>query len=224
MSRPCRPCRPTRPGTAAALVAAVAFSLAACTSATGGDSPPGAPTAGTVRLAAVGDSITQADGDVAAGVLGRASWLSTAATDGVVFAGGWARPGATTADVLAAVGPVDADVLVVLAGTNDPGRGITPTGTADNLRGIVERVGVDDVVLSSVPPRDADPAVAVATNEALAGLAADEGWVFVDAAAGVRTGDRFAPGMTTDGLHPTEAGAAAIGTALRRAVLDAAGA
>jgi lysophospholipase L1-like esterase len=177
-----------------------------------------------VRLAAVGDSITQADGDVSAGVLGPASWLSTAVTGDVVLAGGWARPGATTADMLAAVGPVDADVLVVLAGTNDPGRGLTAARTADNIRGIVERVGVDDVVLSSVPPRDADPAVAVATNEALADLAEDEGWVFVDAAAGVRTGDRFAPGMTTDGLHPSEAGAAAIGTALRRAVREAGGA
>ena len=203
-------------------MAAAALSLAGCTSAPAADTPSGAP-AGSVRLAAVGDSITQADGDVPRGVLGRESWLSTAATDGVVFAGGWARPGATTADMLAAVGPVDADVLVVLAGTNDPGARLSDAETADNIRGIVEAVGVERVVLSSVPPRDAAPEVAVATNALLEDLAEEEGWVFADAAAGVRSGDRFAPGTTTDGLHPSEEGAALIGTALREAVLQAAG-
>ncbi|MGY1652144.1 SGNH/GDSL hydrolase family protein [Geodermatophilus sp. SYSU D01119] len=215
--------RHTRPTTAAAVVAAAALSLAGCTSGDGGDTPP-SPPADAVRLAAVGDSITQADGDVPAGVLGRESWLSTAATDGVVFAGGWARPGATTADMLAAAGPVDADVLVVLAGTNDPGAGLTEAETADNVRGIVEAVGVERVVLSAVPPRDEAPAVAVATNAALEVLAEEEGWTFADSAAGVRSGDRFAPGMATDGLHPSEEGAAVIGAALREAVLEAAGA
>ena len=217
-----RTARHTRPTTAAALLAAAALSLAGCTSAPTADTPADA-TAGSVRLAAVGDSITQADGDVTRGVLGRESWLSTAATDGVVFAGGWARPGATTADMLAAVGPVDADVLVVLAGTNDPGARLSDAETADNIRGIVEAVGVERVVLSSVPPRDAAPEVAVATNALLEDLAEEEGWVFADAAAGVRSGDRFAPGTTTDGLHPSEEGAALIGTALRGAVLEAAG-
>jgi lysophospholipase L1-like esterase len=214
--------RHSGPTTAAALVAAAGLVLAGCTSGAAGGTPSAAPSPGPVRLAAVGDSITQADGDVPQGVLGPASWLSTAVGGEVVFAGGWARAGATTADVLAAVGPVDADVLVVLAGTNDPGRGLTAGETADNVRGIAERVGADAVVLSSVPPRDADPAVAVATNTALRELADGEGWLFADAAAGVRTGDRYAAGMTTDGLHPSAEGAAVIGAALREAVLRAA--
>lgn len=186
-------------------------------------SQPPVPPAGDVRLAAFGDSITQADGNVPAGELGTASWLSTAATDGVVFAGGWARGGATTADMLAAAEPADADVLVILAGTNDPGAGISAEATAGNLRALVDRVGVERVVLSAVPPRDEAPAVAVATNEGLATLAEQEGWVFADPMAGVRDGDRFAPGMSSDGLHPREEGAAVIGAALRRTVLEVAG-
>ncbi|MGY1715099.1 SGNH/GDSL hydrolase family protein [Geodermatophilus sp. SYSU D01106] len=178
----------------------------------------------SVRLAAVGDSITQADGDVPAGVLGRGSWLSTAVGGDVVFAGGWARAGATTADMLDAATAVDADVLVLLAGTNDPGAGLSEGQTAQHLRDIADVVGVDSVVLSSVPPRDADPGVAAATNRALEDLAEDEGWLFADSAAGVRSGDRFASGMATDGLHPSEEGAAVIGAALREAVLEAAGA
>ncbi|WP_175486553.1 SGNH/GDSL hydrolase family protein [Geodermatophilus poikilotrophus] len=181
------------------------------------------PPSGDVRLAAFGDSITQADGDVPAGELGPGSWLSTAVTDGVVFAGGWARGGATTADMLAAAGPVDADVVVVLAGTNDPGADITAAETAANIRALVDLVGVEQVVLSAVPPRDEAPEIAVATNEALAGLASESGWHFADPMAGVRDGDRFAPGMSTDGLHPSEEGAAVIGAALRTAVLEAAG-
>ncbi|RBY77796.1 hypothetical protein DQ238_14115 [Geodermatophilus sp. TF02-6] len=173
-------------------------------------------------MAAVGDSITQADGDVPAGVLGPASWLSTAATDGVVFTGGWARAGATTADMLAAVQPVDADVLVVLAGTNDPVHGLPGEQTAADVRGIVERVGVDEVVLCAVPPLDADPAVAVATNAVLEELAGDEGWVYADAMAGIRRDDRFAPGMSADGVHPTGEAAAVIGRSLREAVLEVA--
>lgn len=215
-------------GAAALPVAAVL--LTACGGGPGAVVPAAGPTsqgpllppAEEVRLAAYGDSITQADGDVPAGELGAGSWLSTAATDGVVFAGGWARGGATTADVLAAAEPVDADVLVVLAGTNDPGAGLSGEQTAANIRALVDRVGVAQVVVSAVPPRDAAPEVAVATNEVLADLAEQAGWVFADPMAGVREGDRFAPGMSTDGLHPTGAGAAVIGSALRSTVLEVA--
>jgi lysophospholipase L1-like esterase len=175
-----------------------------------------------VRLAAVGDSITQADGDVPAGVLGTGSWLSSTVAEEVTFAGGWARGGATTADMLAAAGPVDADVLVVLAGTNDPPAGISGEQTAANLRALVARMGVPRVVLSAVPPRDAVPGMAVDTNRVLADLAAAEGWTFADPMAAVRAGDLFTPGMSDDGLHPNPRAAAVIGESLRVTVREVA--
>jgi lysophospholipase L1-like esterase len=175
-----------------------------------------------VRLAAVGDSITQADGDVPTGVLGAGSWLSATVADEVTFAGGWARGGATTADMLAAAAPVDADVLVVLAGTNDPPAGIPGERTAADLRALVARMGVPRVVLSAVPPRDAAPAMAVETNRVLAELAAAEGWTFADPMALVRGGDVFAAGMSDDGLHPNPRAAALIGESLRLTVREVA--
>jgi lysophospholipase L1-like esterase len=182
--------------------------------------PPEVPA--QVRLAAVGDSITQADGDVPAGVLGAGSWLSTTVADEVTFAGGWARGGATTADMLAAATLVAADVLVVMAGTNDPTAGIPGEQTAADLRALVARMGVPRVVLSAVPPRDAAPAMAVETNRVLAELAAAEGWTFADPMALVRAGDVFAPGMSDDGLHPNPRAAALIGDSLRVTVREVA--
>ncbi|NEK87254.1 SGNH/GDSL hydrolase family protein [Blastococcus saxobsidens] len=217
--------RPLTIGRGAVLVAAVGTLLAGCA---GGDGPgpgPAAPAAGAgadVRLAVIGDSITQADGDVPRGRIGPTSWLDTATGQGARFAGGWARAGATTEDMLAAATPVDADVLVILAGTNDPRAGISGEGTADNIRAVVDRVGVEQVVISAVPPRDPAPEIAVATNEVLAELADDEGWDFVDAMEDVREDDRYAPGMTDDGIHPTARAAALIGEALGEAVVAAA--
>ncbi|MGX9900063.1 SGNH/GDSL hydrolase family protein [Arthrobacter sp. SA17] len=55
-------------------------------------------------------------------------------------------------------------------------------------------------------------------NQQLKQFALSRGWVFVDPMAGVRDGDRFASGMTTDGVHPTEAAAQVIGEALGKAI------
>ncbi|WP_418605516.1 hypothetical protein [Georgenia sp. SUBG003] len=76
--------------------------------------------ADAVRLAAVGDSITEADSpDFDGGDLGPESWVFHAVGEDVALVGGWARWGATTAQMAAAAEPVEADVLVILAGTND---------------------------------------------------------------------------------------------------------
>jgi lysophospholipase L1-like esterase len=118
--------------------------------------------------------------------------------------------------------PVEADVLVILAGTNDVGAGATRASTLENLREIAAAVGAPEVVISAVPPIDAAPALATELNVALEGLAREEGWGWVDAPAGLRDGERFADGMTSDGLHPTEAGARVLGDAIGEAVRDVA--
>lgn len=182
---------------------------------------PGASGAGGVALAVVGDSITSPWGHLGSFEIDETMWLSHVLGPGVRLAGGWARPGATTADMAAAVGPVDgADVLVILAGTND-GAATPFASSAANLVLIADRVGAPRVIVSSVPPRADLPHVPAAYNERLRALAEEQGWVFVDAAAGLRSAQRWRAGMSEDGIHPTPQGQLVIGQALRAAILEA---
>ncbi|GAA1059925.1 SGNH/GDSL hydrolase family protein [Agromyces bracchium] len=205
--------------------AALTVVVAACVSAMAGCSAPGGPDrtpepeASALALgtfAAVGDSITDADSrDFASGDLGPASWATYVVDEGYVFAGGWAEWGATTERMAAAVAPVDADVLVLLAGTNDLAFGVPFEATTANLDRVVDRVGIDDVLVVSIPPMDAYPGGAEEFNGRLDALADDRGWRFVDASTGLRTRDgRFADGMSTDGLHPSAEGAEVLGEAI----------
>lgn len=178
------------------------------------ESPDAQP--GALQVVAVGDSITAADSpDFAAGDLGPGSWVWHVLDADVAFAGGWAVWGATTAEMAAGVEQYDGDVLVVLAGTNDTGMGVEFTETAAHIRTIVSTVGVPEVVLSAVPPIDADPVRATRLNADLADLAATEGWHWVPQPPRIsEDGATFAPAMASDGLHPTEEGAAVLGAAI----------
>lgn len=210
----------------AALIVVACVSMMVGCSAPGPADGTGSPEASALpdlgTFAAVGDSITDADSpDFAAGDLGDASWTRYVVYDGFAFAGGWAEWGATTAMMAESVGPVDADVLVVLAGTNDVAFGIPFEDSAANLDRIVEVVGIDDVVVVSIPPFDALPAGAEAYNERLHDLATDQGWRWVDAPAGLRTVDgRFGEGMSLDGLHPSVEGARVLGEAIASALRE----
>ncbi|MFC7406006.1 SGNH/GDSL hydrolase family protein [Georgenia alba] len=215
------------PGTSLLIGGGVVFAFLAvgCASADGGGTGvTPEPADGAIRLAAVGDSITEADSpDFGAGRLGTESWVHHAVGEDVALVGGWAQWGATTAEMAAAVEPEDADVLVIMAGTNDLGGGEPREETLANIRDIAQTVDAEDVVLSAVPPLDRTPDVATALNADLEALARDEGWHWVDAAAAVRDGERFAEGTTVDGVHPTTRGAELIGARVRAVVLEAAG-
>ncbi|MBK0418240.1 SGNH/GDSL hydrolase family protein [Leucobacter sp. CSA1] len=209
-----------------AVVVAACLLAVGCASAPPRSSPPPLPepAEGAIRMAAVGDSITDGDSiDLAGGSPGPQSWVSYAIGPEVEFVGGWAEWGATTERMADAVrGPLDADVLVVLAGTNDAGwTGHEQIG--DNLTRIVENAGVETVLLSSVPPTDFAGATKTDLNAYLERFADDQGWAWVDAAAGLRDGDAFSDGMSYDGVHLTEEGARVLGTAIGEAVVDAAG-
>jgi hypothetical protein len=225
--------RPARRGASLATVAAACLLLVGC--GTGAaprgptDSPdavdapaPSAPVGDGATFAAVGDSITDADSvDFAAGDIGPASWATYVREAGYEFAGGWAEWGATTARMAESVAPLDADTLVLLAGTNDVAFGVPFSETSANLDRIVETVGIEDVVVASIPPFDAFPQDAVDLNDRLEDLADDRGWRFVDASAGLRTDDgRYRPGMTSDGLHPSEQGARVLGDAIAGELRD----
>lgn len=210
-------------GPVVALAGCACLLLAACSAPAVEGSPTdarasaGASAEGAgVTFAAVGDSVTDADSaDFAAGDLGPASWATYAVEAGAGFAGGWAEWGATTGRMAEQVVPYEADVLVLLAGTNDVAFGIPFEESAANLERIVDAVGIAEVVVVSIPPIDAAPGNADDFNDRLEGLAGDRGWRFVDASAGLRSPDgRFRDGMSFDGLHPSEEGARVLGAAI----------
>ncbi|MGR0220120.1 SGNH/GDSL hydrolase family protein [Agromyces sp. ZXT2-6] len=204
---------------AALAVAACASVIVGCSApgpADGTGSPEASVAAAHGTFAAVGDSITDADSpDYPAGDFGAASWATYVVADGFAFAGGWAEWGATTEQMADAVGPIEADVLVVLAGTNDVAFGFPFGESAANLERIVDVVGIEDVVVVSIPPMDAFPDGVEDYNERLDDLADDRGWRFVDASAGLRTTDgSYREGMSSDGLHPSPDGARVLGEAI----------
>ncbi len=176
-------------------------------------------------MAAVGDSITAGDSpDLAGGVAGTESWVSHASDDDIEFVGGWAEWGASTEIMAAAVrDPIDADVLVLLGGTNDLGW-VPHAETAENLSLIAERADVEAVVISSIPPLDLFQGAGTQDlNTFLMHYAESQGWNWVDAAEGLREGSDFAPGMSYDGVHLSEQGAGVLGRAIADAVREATG-
>lgn len=170
-------------------------------------------------FAVVGDSVTAANSpDIDAGRAGTGSWAYYANRNGARLVGGWALGGATTDAMNKNVQKYDADVLVIVAGTNDTGLGVPFETTAANLESIVQKSGIDTVIVSSIPPRDADPSMPDEFNPQLKALAEQNGWQYTDAAASLRDGDHYKDGYTADGIHPTPQGAQALGRALHVAV------
>ena len=178
------------------------------------------------RLLVVGDSITAGSTDVAEPLVGDrvqgdASWLPAAEqTSGWDLVGGWAVPGATTADRLAGVEPTDwtADVLVVMAGTNDLVRDLSWEQSAADLEGVVAAVGAPTVVVVAIAPNDPRPAARNGYNAALADLAGRNGWVYLDPWGGVDAGGSFTPGASPDGTHLTPTVAADVGSRIGRSL------
>jgi lysophospholipase L1-like esterase len=113
---------------------------------------------------------------------------------------------------------VNADVLVVLAGTNDLGRRPFEE-SQENVAEIAATVGAPRVVVSAVPPLNKSPKLATDYNASMKAFVESKGWEWIDAMAQVRAGDVYAEGMTSDGTHPTPAAARLIGEAVNRALL-----
>lgn len=180
------------------------------------------PDQGTVRLVAVGDSITYADSpDFAKGEFGSESWLHYVIGEEVSFVGGWARWGATTAEMARNAEPIDADVLVIMAGTNDTALGSPFRETSKNITEIAKTIGADNVILAGIPPIDHSPQIAEDFNHELEELAGERGWHWIDTGASVRTGSNtFVSGMASDGVHPTARGAQNLGEAISAAIQE----
>ncbi|SDH28483.1 Lysophospholipase L1 [Leifsonia sp. 98AMF] len=187
--------------------------IASCTSV---------PQTDRIRFGAIGDSITASTDRF--GLPTHWTWVATAATGDVADVGGYRHYGDTTADILRHVTPLpDAQVVVVMAGTNDAPVDDRPNPrTLTNITAIFEKTGVPLRILSAVAPRNDDrAAVTLELNRELRDLARRSGWTWVDPWTEVRTGDgRWRPHTSVDGIHPTPASGRIAGEVLRAAIVE----
>lgn len=175
------------------------------------------------RFAVVGDSTTEGNSlDINGGRPGGTSWVYYAQSNTTRFVGGWADSGAQTKTIAENFEPVKGtEVLVILAGQNDTRAGVPFSKITNNLRQVVKAAGNVRVLVSSVLPQDDMPEKATEYNDRLRAYTQKQGWLWVDAAAGVRNGDRYKKGLTEDGIHPTTEGAKILGNILEDAIKDA---
>jgi len=177
-----------------------------------------APAAKQISYAAYGDSITEGNSPAFVdGEFGSLSW-ATYLGSSFRFAGGWAKGGVQTNEMLSNAKPVKAEALVLLAGANDYIHDTPFAVTAANLDGIVKKTGIKRVVISAVPPNDQRPEAASAFNVSLKQHAAARKWAFIDPMKPLRNGENYAPGMSHDGIHPTERAAKLIGGGIAAAL------
>ena len=185
---------------------------------------PAAPGNDPITFAVAGDSLTAWDNQSfpePTGELDPITWTHWVIADGLELAGGYARGFATAGDVADAMVAVDADVLVVMVGTNDTG--VTDTDAVlASIDDIVDTAGARAVVISAIPPDDGYADDALAFNAALSTFAGERGWTFVDPWDDMRVDGRWDVGLSEDGIHPTADAAKDAATALGRAIRDAA--
>ncbi|HEY8717533.1 SGNH/GDSL hydrolase family protein [Pengzhenrongella sp.] len=171
-------------------------------------------------FAAVGDSITAANSDdLGQQKVGDGSWVYYARSSELRFGGGWAHGGAQSSAMARNARFVRADVLVIIAGINDYRHHVPFATTSKNLLAIARTVGADRVIVSAIPPSNVEPAIAAEFNRKLKPFVEAQGWTYMDAMADLRDGKRYAPGMTWDGTHPTQAAAKLIGAAIAKAIV-----
>ena len=170
-------------------------------------------------FAVAGDSLTAWDNQTFPhpdGDFSTVTWTHWAISPDIELAGGYAREDAMAAEIAERIIPVEADVLVVMAGTNDVG--VTPVGEVlGQIELIVRRSEVERVLISSLPPVEGSADY----NAQLKELASDMGWGFVDPWAELRRDDgEWLDGSTNDGVHPNPDSAKVVGAALVAAMRD----
>lgn len=149
------------------------------------------------------------------------SWVTYADQGRVELVGGWARAGVGTQRISMSVRPVDADVLILLTGTNDLQYPFAYDNIELSLQRTVDTVGARDVLVSSIPPVAGFEMKTVRFNAWLARVAYRHDWAFVDAGSTLRGRDcSYRPRMTSDGTRPTPEGARLIGDAIRAALTN----
>jgi lysophospholipase L1-like esterase len=139
--------------------------------------------------------------------------------DGVSVEDSTIDPDARVRDLAAEAGPSTADVLVVLAGSNDVAFATSNDDVELALQRLVDRTQVPRVLLASIPPGARQPQKTADFNDLLSRIAYRHDWSFVNASADLVARDcAYRPRMTLDGVRPSEAGAKAIAEAVRGAL------
>ena len=219
-------------GLRAALTAIAAGTVVALSACSPVDTTPpraeslegGAPAAasGPLRVAVVGDSLSAGRSKFLGNGLDDKSWMTYAQGDGIEFAGGWAKAGATIEEMADAVVPVEADVLVIMAGTNDVRFGTAFADARPSYESVVDTIGADRVVIAAIPPYERAPQAAATYDADLAAWAYSEGYPVVDPWTFARgADDLWAAGWSADGIHPTVSGYERLGREFHELILDA---
>ena len=164
-------------------------------------------------FAVAGDSLTAWDNQTFPdpdGDFSTVTWTHWAISDDIQLAGGFAREDLTAEQIAENMVSVEADVLVVMAGTNDVG--VTPVAEVlVNIERIVETSGVATVLISALPPVDGSAEY----NSALETMAAENDWGFADPWVELRRDDgEWLDGSSSDGVHPNPDSAKVVGAAI----------
>lgn len=176
------------------------------------------------RVVALGDSLTIGNGDRPNGILGNTSWYTWAGllSGGRIrtVRGGNAGVAGQNAEMIRTrieshIAPLDADYCVVLAGTNDMTATPDIAGTMSHLIAIYDELAAigKRPVAATIPPRTTNGTQVPALNYHIAHHAAQRGMPVIDfysALVDPATGAMRAE-YNTDGIHPNEAGAKAMG-------------
>jgi hypothetical protein len=145
------------------------------------------------------------------------SWAPHA-SDGVdvLHVGGFSHGGYRSYQVAENAEFVDSDVTVLVIGTNDVSneRWRVPLSTTlSALREIITKSGAKRALIVAQPPRDDGFHLeARQLDTDIRNYATSMGWMWVDPWTTLRTSDnKYVPGWTIDGIHPTPAGGARVG-------------
>jgi lysophospholipase L1-like esterase len=195
--------------TLALLPALIAGSIAAAT--IGAPAPATADTGTPIRMVVAGDSVSAAP----------QSWLHQLDDPAITYAGGYQHAGYDSGQVLTAIpAGLDADVLVIMLGTNDVNHRLPAWQMAHNIETLAVKVRAAHVLLAFLPPSDiTDDHIThvnrqnkgIAYNRTLVALAAKHGWLYADPFADYRAvSNAWGLHGSDDGVHPTATTAAVI--------------
>jgi hypothetical protein len=180
--------------------------------------PTPAPTPSKLTFTYAGDSLTAMD----------KSWMRQLKDPTMVNVGGTSIGGATSTRILERSSERDADVLVVMAGTNDLRYGYSTKSILKNIDKITKKVGARHVVIAAIAPSNITNyskkhidrrKQGEILNRDLQNHALTRGWMFVDPWAADRRLDGGWPSSRTyDGVHPTVAMSKKVSVRMQQAI------
>ncbi|MFD1715041.1 SGNH/GDSL hydrolase family protein [Amnibacterium flavum] len=170
--------------------------------------PTPSPSVSTpTTFAVVGDSLSAGCVPYPGTTPDDCSWIFSADDDPrLEYVGGWVQSGAQSTLMAESVSPGRADVLVILAGTNNVFGNVPLSRLQTDLDSITDTVESRDVLLLAIPPMESEAGTTTVAdvNAYLKLLAADRGWNYFDPWSEYRAEDgHWVTGVAPDGVHPT---------------------